>query len=55
MEERYEFAENNYDWYLGDFLNRKMVLVEKLVATSATDMSEGGDMLTHAYELGKAL
>ena len=53
--ERYESAENNYDWYLGDFLNRKMVLVEKLVATSTTDMSEDGEMLQHAFELGKSL
>lgn len=53
--ERYDAAEKNYDWYLGDFLNRKMVLVEKLVATGSTDMSEDGEMLRHAYELGKAL
>jgi len=53
--ERYEAAEKNYDWFLGDFLNRKMVLVEKLVATSSTDMGEDGEMLKHAYELGKSL
>lgn len=51
----YDVAEKNYDWYLGDFLNRKMVLVEKIVATSTTDMTEDGAMLQHAYELGKAL
>lgn len=45
----------NYDWYLGDFLAREMVLTEKFVIGRDSDMSENGELMSKAYKLGKSL
>ena len=48
-------ADKNYDWFLGDFQARKMVLLRKIVVSSRTDLSEGSAVLADAYALGKSL
>lgn len=45
----------NYDWFLGDFEARKMVLTEKFVIGGDSDISPEGELMTKAYELGKSL
>ena len=48
---RYDSA---YDWYLSCF-QRHMELAGKIVAGGNSDLSEGGKIMTEAYELGKSL
>lgn len=48
-------ADRNYDWFLGDFQNRKMVLTDKIVVSRATDLSPEGEVMTRALELGRSL
>lgn len=45
----------NYDWFLGDFMARKMVLTEKFVIGGDSDLSPDGELMTKAFELGKSL
>lgn len=49
------FADRNYDWFLGDFQARKMVLTEKIVVGRGSDLSPGGEVMTRAFEVGKSL
>lgn len=51
----YHGADAAYDWFLGDFLARKMVMTEKFIIGGDSDLSEDGDMMIKAYELGKSL
>ena len=44
-----------YDWFLGDFLNRGMVLAEKIVHIRADGTDEGSEMMLRAYNTGKSL
>lgn len=48
-------ADKNYDWFLGDFQARKMVLTEKFIIGGDSDISPDGELMTKAYELGKSL
>lgn len=48
-------ADAAYDWYLGDFLARKMVLTEKYIIGRDSDLSEDGELMKNAYALGKSL
>lgn len=48
-------ADAAFDWYLGDFLARKMVLTEKFVIGRDSDLSEAGELMGKAYDLGKSL
>lgn len=48
-------ADANYDWYLGDFLARKMVLTEKFIIGRDSDISEDGELMSKAFALGKSL
>ena len=41
-----------YDWYLGDFENRDMQLVEKLVHSPRMDEAEKEALLKHAFDVG---
>ncbi len=43
----------SYDWFLGDFLARKMVLVKKTAVDRNTFLSADGDVIKEAYRLGK--
>ena len=49
------FADKNYDWFLGDFQARQMVLTEKIVVNGGTDTSPESEVMKRAYEVGKAL
>ena len=53
--ERYEAAENAYDWYLKDFQNRDMVLHAKLVHTGSDEWDADSELMKKAFEAGKTL
>ncbi len=53
--EKYEKYTETYDWYLSTFLSRKMVLSGKLVIGGDSDLSENGDIMKTAYEMGRML
>jgi len=44
-----------YDWYLGDFCNRDMVLVDTLVHTARQELTPDHPLMLRAYEVGKSL
>ncbi len=44
-----------YDWYLADFCNRDMVLVDTLVHAGYDPLTPDCDLMVRAYELGKSL
>lgn len=44
-----------FDWYLGDFLNRKMVLADKFIIGGDSDLSPDGTLMQRAYALGLSL
>ena len=48
-------ADRNYDWYLRDFEARRMIRTEKIVVDGSTDLSPDGEVMQHAYEVGKSL
>ncbi len=48
-------ADASFDWYLGDFLARKMVMTEKFLIGRDSDLSEGGELMARAYALGREL
>lgn len=50
-----ETAERNYDWYLADFENRKIVLTEKIVVGRGDDVSPDSRVMCDAFLLGKSL
>ena len=45
-------ADQNYDWFLGDFLARKTVLLKKIVVGRNSDLDKE---IRDAYELGRSL
>lgn len=49
------YADAAYDWYLNDFLARKMVMTEKFIIGRGSDLSEDGELMKSAYALGKSL
>lgn len=53
--ERYDAAEAAYDWFLGDFQNRDMVLHAKIVHTGNMTLESGTGTMKQAYEAGKSL
>ncbi len=53
--QRYEGAEKAYDWFLGDFRARHMVLHAKLVKTGSDDLSTDSSLMKQAYEAGNTL
>ena len=53
--ERYDAAEAAYDWFLGDFQNRDMVLHAKIVHTGNMTLESGAGTMKQAYEAGKSL
>ncbi len=44
-----------YDWFLGDFQNRDMVLTEKFVASPRMPSDDLAALIKRAYEAGKAV
>ena len=44
-----------YDWYLGDFQNRDMVLVDTLVHTSRHPLTPDCELMRRAYNTGQNL
>jgi hypothetical protein len=54
-QQRYEIAENAYDWFLNDFQNRDMVLHAKIVHTGNDPWDEGSEIRKQAYEAGRSL
>lgn len=53
--DRYQAADDAYDWFLGDFQNRDMVLHAKLVHTRKDDWGPESEIMKQAYEAGKTL
>lgn len=52
---RYQAAEDAYDWFLGDFQNRDMKLHAKFVHTGGEDFGPKSDIMKKAYEAGRSL
>ncbi len=50
-----ETSQRNYEWFLRDFENRDMVLVDMLIATGGTSLAEDGAIMQRAYDVGAAL
>jgi multimeric flavodoxin WrbA len=44
-----------YEWYLGDFQNRDMVLVDTLIHTSRQALTADHELMCRAYSVGKNL
>ena len=44
-----------YDWYLRDFQNRKMVLVDKIVHSSRMPQEQADALMERAYQVGLGL
>ena len=44
-----------YNWYLGDFQNRDMVLVDTLIHTSRQPLTTDNELMRRAYNIGKHL
>ncbi|MBN1582431.1 MAG: flavodoxin family protein [Anaerolineae bacterium] len=44
-----------YNWYLGDFQNRDMVLVDTLIHTGRQPLTLDGELMRRAYNTGKNL
>ena len=44
-----------YDWYLGDFQNRDMVLVDTLIHTGRQPLPPDSDLMRRAYRIGQNL
>lgn len=44
-----------YNWYLGDFQNRDMVLVDTLIHTGRQLLTPEGKLMRRAYTIGKNL
>lgn len=53
--ENYEKYLENYDWYLGTFLTKDMELAGRIIAGGDSDVSDEGEIMKKAYELGKTL
>lgn len=53
--ERYDAAEQAYDWFLRDFCNRDMVLHAKLVHTGADPLDADSPLLRQARQAGLTL
>ena len=53
--DRYQAADDAYDWFLGDFQNRDRVLHAKLVHTRKDDWGPESEIMKQAYEAGKTL
>lgn len=54
-QQRYEIAENAYDWFLNDFQNRDMVLHAKLVHTGGEPLEKDSVIMQQAYQAGASL
>lgn len=48
-------ADDAYDWFLGDFQNRDMVLHAKIVHTGKDDFGSDSEIMKRAYEAGRTL
>lgn len=46
---------SNYDWYLGTFQNRKMVLVDELISAGEEPVDKNGELMMRAYKDGNTL
>ncbi len=46
---------DRYNWFLGDFQNRDMVLVDTIVHTRALSYEPGSELMERAYRVGKSL
>ena len=44
-----------YDWYLGDFQNRDMALVSRLVYSARMPEAQARALFARAYEIGQSL
>ncbi len=44
-----------YDWFLGDFQNRKMVLVDKIIHSARMPQEQADALLERAYQVGLSL
>ena len=44
-----------YNWYLGDFQNRDMVLVDMLIHAGRQPLSRDGELMRRAYNTGRNL
>ena len=51
----YEKYQANYDWYLSTFTAKDMELAGKIIAGGDSDVSDEGEIMKRAYQLGKAL
>lgn len=46
---------SQYDWYLGTFLKRKMILTDVLVKAGEDPIEPESDLIHRAYRIGKSL
>lgn len=53
--ENYEKYQANYDWYLNTFLSKDMELAGKIVAGGDSDLSEDGEIMKRAWQIGNSL
>ena len=51
----YEKYQANYDWYLSTFTGKDMELTGKIIAGGDSDVSDDGEIMKKAYQLGKSL
>lgn len=51
----YEKYLPNYDWYISTFTSKNMELAGQIIAGGDSDVSDEGEIMTKAYELGKSL
>lgn len=50
-----ETYRTQYDWYLGDFQNRDMVLVDTLIHTGRQPLTPDSELMRRAYNVGANL
>ena len=53
--ENYEKYQANYDWYLNTFLSKYMELAGKIIAGGDSDLSEDGEIMKRAWQIGNSL
>ena len=53
--ENYEKYQANYDWYLNTFLSKDMELAGKIIAGGDSDLSEDGEIMKRAWQIGNSL
>ncbi len=53
--ENYEKYKANYEWYLSTFLSKDMELAGKIIAGGDSDLSEEGEIMKRARQIGNSL